>query len=575
MKIRHLEVRNFRGIKSLCWHVKGDFNCIIGSGDACKTTILTALDYVLSPRTSLAFDDSDFFNQVVADDIVIQATLAEWDHAQPHVRSLFQERTFAQLQCGLAEGGPVEEPNGTTACSVSLRVDKSLEPKWFAVKGRDEGEGVARRPIYGSERALIGLSRLDFLSDTQFTWGRNTILTRLSEGTVAGLSGMVSELAREMRQSDISSHQAVAQCRNVAEGIRTEARSAGVNLSELTPRVDVQRQSIGVGVISLHEDQVPLRNKGSGSKRLIGAAMQMKLHNGKSISVIDEIELGLEPHRIRGLLLKLKGTQQQVFTTTHSAAVIRELEIDKNELSVCRRDSNGIVTVNSLNHVPDIQGPVRLNAEAFLGSRIVACEGPTEIGLLRAYDLFRIDEKNAPVWSLATAYFNCGGAPKIKPAAEGLAALGYQTAVLCDADAPEHLSDADVIALRAAGIYVAQWQPNNATEHQLFAEIPWSHMPALLSKIANVHETMTEATLIDTIIKEPRVASLALSTQPSTWPDDATLKRVIGDLAHEGSWIKRINRAQLVFTFALPLLPNEMVLRTQLALLWDWVQRND
>ena len=73
-------------------------------------------------------------------------------------------------------------------------------------------------------------------------------------------------------------------------------------------------------------------------------------------------------------------------------------------------------------------------------------------------------------------------------------------------------------------------------------------MPALLSKIANVHETMTEATLIDTIIKEPRVASLALSTQPSAWPEDATLKRVIGDLAHEGSWIKRINRAQPLTT---------------------------
>ena len=55
LRICHIEIRNFRGIRTLSWHVKGDFNCIIGAGDTCKTTILTALDYALSPRTGLSF----------------------------------------------------------------------------------------------------------------------------------------------------------------------------------------------------------------------------------------------------------------------------------------------------------------------------------------------------------------------------------------------------------------------------------------------------------------------------------------------------------------------------------------
>ncbi|MCK1712957.1 MULTISPECIES: hypothetical protein [unclassified Bradyrhizobium] len=182
------------------------------------------------------------------------------------------------------QNGPKPEPDTEPAFSISLRVDKSLEPKWFAVKGRDEGDEVERKPIYAADRAFIGLSRLDFFSDANFTWGRNTILTRLSEGSKDGLPGVVSELAREMRQSDISGHPSIAQCAVVAEGIRAEARKTGVNLAELTPRIDVQRQSIGAGIISLHEGQVPLRNKGSGSKRLVGAAMQMKLHNGRNIA---------------------------------------------------------------------------------------------------------------------------------------------------------------------------------------------------------------------------------------------------------------------------------------------------
>jgi predicted ATP-dependent endonuclease of OLD family len=66
--------------------------------------------------------------------------------------------------------------------------------------------------------------------------------------------------------------------------------------------------------------------------------MQMKLHDGKNISLIDELEVGLEPHRIRGLIYKLKNSNQQIFTTTHSPVVIRELKVVENELYICKRD---------------------------------------------------------------------------------------------------------------------------------------------------------------------------------------------------------------------------------------------
>ena len=52
----------------------------------------------------------------------------------------------------------------------------------------------------------------------------------------------------------------------------------------------------------------------------------------------------------------------------------------ENELYICKRDAEGKISLDSLAIVPDFQGPVRNNAEAFLGSKIIACEGPTEIG---------------------------------------------------------------------------------------------------------------------------------------------------------------------------------------------------
>lgn len=281
MKVAHITIQNFRGIKSLVWRVKGNFNCIIGSGDTCKTTILTALDYALSPRTSLSFDDSDFYNQDVEQKILIQVTLADWDENLPEIQRFFQESKFAQYKCGLDDSGPLPEPNGQVAVSISLRVDQSLEPKWSIVRGVDESEEQDRKPIWAADRTVLGISRVDVYSDFHFTWGHNTILTRLSADNQGNPNSVLSELARGMRQANISEHQSVAECQTIADTVKTEAENAGVKLTALSPKIDLQRRSMMAGALSLHEDNVPLRNKGSGTKKLIATAMQMKLHDGK------------------------------------------------------------------------------------------------------------------------------------------------------------------------------------------------------------------------------------------------------------------------------------------------------
>lgn len=577
LRICHIEIRNFRGIRALSWHMKGDFSCIIGAGDTCKTTILTALDYALSPRTALSFDDSDFFDQNVDQDMVIQVTLAGWDETQPDIRKFFQEKAFAQFKCGLDDTGPLPEPTSDeqVAVSVSLRVDKSLEPKWFVVKGRDEGEGVERKPIYASDRAALGLSRLDTFADYHFTWGRNTILTRLSTDREGNLSAVLSELARGMRQTDVSAHEGVAECQAVAETVLEESQNAGVRLTALSPRIDIQRQAVGAGALSLHEDRVPLRNKGSGSKKLIATAMQMKLHDGKNISLIDEIEMGLEPHRIRGLIQRLRNAGQQILATTHSPVVIRELNVAADELYACQRDASGRITLESLAKVPDIQGPVRTNAEAFLGSKIIACEGSTEIGCLRAYDHYRLDDSDPPVWTLATAYFDCRGGGRVAEACRQLVDLGYRTAALCDNDAPDQLNAETVEELRTLGVHVCQWDYGKSTERQLFGDLPWSRIPELLETICFNHDTIALGSIIDRIIKDPRIAGEGLGTDPATWGESPVIRQVMVDLAHSGHWIKRIDYAEAAFGFAFPHLLDDTAIKSRLAALWDWIQQDE
>ena len=77
---------------------------------------------------------------------------------------------------------------------------------------------------------------------------------------------------------------------------------------------------------------------------------------------------------------------------------------------------------------------------------------------------------------------------------------------------------------------------------------------------------------MDRIRKQPRVVGQNLPADPTSWTESPILRQVIGDLAHEGSWIKRMDYAAKAFRFALPLLPDSTVLKSRLSALWNWVQ---
>ena len=75
MKLRHLKINNFRGIRELDWEIKQDMICLIGPGDSTKSTILDAIEYVLTPSWTLPISDLDFYQLEVETSIEITAVL--------------------------------------------------------------------------------------------------------------------------------------------------------------------------------------------------------------------------------------------------------------------------------------------------------------------------------------------------------------------------------------------------------------------------------------------------------------------------------------------------------------------
>ncbi|MGE3319852.1 MAG: ATP-dependent endonuclease [Candidatus Berkiella sp.] len=571
MKIRHIDIKNFRGIKSFSAKIDGDLVCLIGHGDSCKSTIITAIDYALSPRWNINIDDSDFFNQDINNAISISVTLSDWDQENDELNKFFSESKFGQYIGGLEQDGVISEPihGAKLSITINLSVDKFLEPKWLVVKGEDN------RSITASDRSLFGVGRIDAHLDTNFTWKRNSVLSRISSENKESIDLVLSDIARSLRDNSPD----LEDCNSITEIIKPELDRFGVKIDNLIPKIDIQNLSIASGALALHSGNVPLRNFGTGSKKLVSCALQMKLHNGRNITLIDEIELGLEPHRIRGLLNNLKRAGQQVITTTHSPVVLRELDVSNNELYVCIRNTDGIVQLKSLGCVPESQGPIRSNPEAFLGRKIIVCEGATEIGCLRALDNVMFNAGDIPVWSMNTVYFNAAGIGNVKTAALALSSLGYKVATLCDNDTPKQFNNDNIKELIDAGIQVFSWAEGNSIEQQLFLDLEWADLSETLTTIAKVHDSKTKESLIQSIN-----CLLSVSGDSNTWIESMQLRQAIGlaaagknangDSKDNSHWFKRIDYSENLFNFVIPKLSNDTLLKSKLMDLWRWVQND-
>src|SRR5690606_14535143 len=164
-----------------------------------------------------------------------------------------------------------------------------------------------------------------------------SVLNRLSEER-ADASAALAKAARDARTA--FGDQAQGQLGETLGIVAATPKELGIPLGENTKAMlDAHSVSFSGGTISLHdEDGGPLRGLGIGSTRLLIAGLQRKAAAQSSISLIDELEHGLEPHRIIRLIGSLGAKETppplQVFMTTHSPVALRELS--GNQLFVAR-----------------------------------------------------------------------------------------------------------------------------------------------------------------------------------------------------------------------------------------------
>lgn len=555
MRVRRVEIQNFRGIKSLDFRIPRDkkFICLVGPGDSTKSTIVEAINLTLGERWSLSLSDTDFFNADVDQAVVIRIALSELP-SEIRTHTVFGLHLSGIDDAGEWQHDPTDDVSPCVI--VELRVDKDMEPIWSIYRPG----GTDNVPIGSGLRRKFSVFKIDDRIDNHLRWTRTSALTRLTDSTHGTSATLAAALiaARGAVESAITPE---LQLLTDSIGARLGELGSGT-FTDLKPGLDTSLSSAG-GNLALFEGDVPLTSFGLGTRRLAGIATQEMASQNKSVILIDEIEYGLEPHRLVHLLKHLRSDSQraQVFVTTHSPIAVEQLESE--DLVVVRCVAGAATGQFVPVDLKFAQSTLRSGPSSFLAKKVVVTEGKTEFGLLLSM-VEQWDDVAAAIdgaTSAANGVAIANGVGSNAPNRAGvLARLGYEVALFMDND--DRGVDAAVTAAEANGATSIRWQLANATENEMIAAMDASMLSELLQVAVEVRvdETTVKSDLINVSGSGPRVSGLDVGVWISS--DGFTLetaRQLIAKAAMKSKWFKSVPAGRALGEF---IFRNAAVLRS-------------
>lgn len=544
MQIRHLRVSNFRGVSTLDWKPGHHFCCLIGPGDSGKSTVLDAIEAALSSRW-FSFTEPDFFGCNTTNPIGIEVTVGELS------KSLKSDERFGLYIRGWTSTGTLRdepEDDDEAVLTIRLTVDATMEPVWELVCDRiDDARTLSNR-----DRALFGLVRLAGEDARHLTWGQGSVLSRLTGDAKEAAARLADAYKAARASAKLDEIESLTTTAELAEGY---AKGLGAYVEgEYGPGLELGRSGLSSGSIALHDSGVPLRLAGLGTRRLATLAIQKSAISEGAIVLVDELEHGLEPHRIIGAIAQLKSNQTdaiasgkpigQIVLTTHSDIAAGEVGAECLRVVQTIRPSRQLTLTKPT--APDpIQALMRFTPRALFARRILVVEGNTEIGMLLGIrENWPAKHGNKPIEQLGVAIAD-GNGDQASSMAIALSDLGYLTAIYRDSDTS--LPSEVEASLLGASIPVFEYGDGLNTERAIFTAATDGQVQELLAYARS--ERGDDAINDNLALKIDDLPIEIIRTDFSSWCldtalDDTQLREAIAEVAVRKRWFKdqRIGR---------------------------------
>ena len=536
--IHRVQIENFRRFATADWHLRPGVNCLIGPGDSGKSTLMTAIEYALWPSYALSITDNDFHRGNLEAEIVIRVWVVN-----PPLILRTDNKHFAHLQ-GF-DGtrvlpDPSEEEDDPTVLQIELRVAGDLEPAWSVVK-----PPLQSRPIRAADRSSLGMSRIGEDLEKHLRWTRGSALMRLTTDA-ANAQDIVRSASRSARSGTSGRlREALAGITSPIDEVAHRLRALPTGTT-LVADSDLDSTTRGLGQVTLHTDQdVPITRSGQGTQRLVAVSAQLSSVRQPGILLCDELEHGLEPHRVQHLLGAMKqhvakGTLTQVVLTTHSPRAIRELSADQLQRVLIGAD--GVPEVRPF--TPAWQGTIRAAAEALLSPRVIVCEGATEVGLVRG--LVSALQKQEPAQYASVEPTDAHSSSALVRYANQLNGMGYEVAAFYDLDKEPK----DLDKLKPAVARFAQ-ERGHAAEHQIFTDLSTAGVREAVD-LAKSLLGFDDAQLAQKLVSRGCSSSDVATLQVGGPAIPRVVRRQLAQTAIADGWFKRVDKGEDLVQACLP-----------------------
>ncbi len=562
MLISSLKIENFRGIKksSIVFPETSKIICLIGAGDSTKSTILKAIEWCFWPSWSLSVTDTDFNDCNTENNIVIETTFTDIP-----IELLNIDKFGLYLRSGDFVTPANDEPvDDKVYLSIRLTINGDLEPHWEVVCNRKEAKQISHK-----DRQLLCIGVIGQSSEKDMIWSRNSILQKYADS-----KGVMKEVFTTVMR-EASANADLRELDDIAKTVAQVGKQFGVKINgNITSKLMINGIS-STSAVGVFENQAPLNQRGLGSQKLISMGLNINAYVEKPVLLIDELETGLEPYRIRSLINAFRNDEVnrgQIIMTTHSPVVVAECSI--SELNIVHNLA-GITTTQLLttgNDIKDkfIQRHIRLNPEAFLSRRIIVCEGKTEIGFIRAIDNYLGKHKNYRMaYSGITTAF--GNGESVFSVATQFAKCGYDVCVFMDSDIPaKEIEKAEFCSKFRTKTF--SWDIGNSIEEQVFIDTPNELVPEML-QIACIESKVQQ------IMDRTRLFGVEFVNESFVFksPSDANRKE-IGAISKKDGWYKRIDLGEKFGDIVLENLEKIAIdkkLRITIEGIMEWITKYD
>ena len=368
--IHKIHIQRFRSIEDLTWCPGPGLNLLLGGGNVGKTSLLDAIGLLLSPTTNYSLQDIDYFRRQVEDGFLIEAVMTLPDGVN--------------RQSSMAWPWEWDGTNAVLAAAGDAPPDNPRPPVYkVRVRGTDELE-LVYEVLQPDETAVsfsvglrrqVGVVRLlgDDRNDRDLRMVQGSNLDRLINDR-----GLRARLGRELAADAIDQH-LDQDASNRLETLdadfaeRKLPRQLGLALTggagqSINSLIGLTSNTYGV--------VLPLTSWGAGTRRLAALAIGDALQEGHPITLVDELERGLEPYRQRLLVEQISEARGQSFVTTHSAAVLNAASRATAWYVNAGGQIGRLETEKIARHLAR-------DSEAFLARLSIVAEGATEVGFLQ------------------------------------------------------------------------------------------------------------------------------------------------------------------------------------------------